>query len=189
MKSQSILVKIAFTLIIFGCNKTIENRDNENSTASKGNAQPFFIYDNIDYYHKIFELNQSGTESYYNENVTTELDSLKFNVTVGRIPQRLSDTTFIKDLDKIGYTKIHIPVEKREELGIIFTKKNRPSEPKDAVKPIFYDILTFRKNNKIVGISKLSIKNLQTRVIGSKYNTDYFPTNAEHKKIEKILYH
>ena len=35
MKSQSILVKIAFTLIIFGCNKTIENKDNENSTASK----------------------------------------------------------------------------------------------------------------------------------------------------------
>ena len=69
----------------------------------------------------------------------------------------------------------------------IFVDKNRKPEPKDAMKPIFTDILIFKKNKKIVGFSTLSIKNLQSRIIGSESNSDYFPTNSEHQQLEKIL--
>ncbi len=187
MKIALQILFCSFFLTILSCKK-----NNVEKTVQKISPErivkPFFDYDEIEYFHNDVNNSLEGASEIYRKLENRKIDSLEFKILIGNIPENSTDTTFVKKLNQIGYNKINLSKEKQNELRQIFVEKSRNSEPKDALKPIFNDVLIFRKQNKIVGFSKLSFKYLQSRIIGSKLNSDYFPTNAEHKQIEKILY-
>ena len=165
----------------FSCKK-------ENPKAIEQNLNAFFDYNEIDYYHNDIDNSLEGSLEYLKNMGKTKIDTLKFRVLIGEIPESKTDTAFVNKLNEIGYKKINLSEEKQNALKKYFVNKTRKSEPKDALKPMFNDILIFRNNGKIVGFSKMSFEYLQSRVIGSKFNTDHFPTNIEHEEIRKILY-
>lgn len=173
------------TLIIFSCTKTEKQI---NISNNKNIEKAFFDYDEIEYYHNKRYNKLSGVGDFYDEFQKKRKDSTEFKLLIGGTPENLKDSTFVKRLSNAGFEKINLSIDKQEQLKRIFVEKNREPEEKAAIKPMFNDILIFRKKGKITGFSKLSFEYLQSRVIGTNSNTDYFPTNAEHKEIEKILY-
>lgn len=175
----------SFILIIFSCNKAKKQVDTSNN---KNIEQAFFDYNEIEYYHNNRNNKLFGVGDFYDEFQKNTKDSTEFNLLIGGTPKNLKDSSFVKNLKKAGFEKIYLPAEKQKQLKKIFVEKDRKPEDKVALKPMFNDILIFRNNGKITGFSKLSFEYLQSRVIGTDSNTDYFPTDAEHKEIENILY-
>ena len=180
------LIVILF-LGILSCKK-------ENATKISGKTEsttvnkPYFNYDEIEFFHNDVNNDLNGLSEIYDKLEEKKIDSLEFKVLVGGVPESVADSAFVNKLNQIGFYKIPLSEYKQNELREIFVEKNRNAEPKDALKTVFKDVLIFRKNKKIVGFSKLSFKYFQSRIIGSEFNSDYFPTNFEHKKIEKILF-
>lgn len=172
-------------LVIFSCTKTEKQIHISNN---KNIEKAFFSYDEIEYYHNKRYNKLSGIGDFYDEFQKNRKDSTEFKLLIGGTPENLKDSTFVKQLSNAGFEKINLSIENQEQLKKIFVEKDREPEEKAALKPMFNDILIFRKNGKITGFSKLSFEYLQSRVIGTNANTDHFPTDAEYKEIEKILY-
>lgn len=172
-------------LIIFGCSKTEKQIIISNS---KNIEKAFFEYDEVEYYHNNTDNSLLGMNKYYEEFEKNSKDTLEFKILIGNTPESLGDSSFVQKLTKNGFEKINLSKEKQDRLKRIFVEKDRKPEIKAGLKPIFNDILVFRKNGKITGFSKLSFEDLQSRVIGTNSNTFYFPTDIENREIEKILY-
>ncbi|MBW8362021.1 MAG: hypothetical protein K0M56_07540 [Kaistella sp.] len=186
MKTTHPLLFLVFFLMVLNCKKNSSEKPIQKITVEQ-NIQPFFDYDKIEYYHSNIDNSLNGLNEIYDKLEENQIDSLQFKVLIGNVPENNIDSGSVNKLNQIGFRKIPLSDKKQNELKVIFVAKNRKSEPKDGLKPIFTDILVFKKQNKIVGFSKLSFKYLQSIIIGSKLNSGYFPTNAEHQKIEKIL--
>jgi len=188
MKIQLPKLILIFLLGILSCKENKSVQKNIEKSDTENFAKPYFEYNEIEYFHGKIDNSLEGLSKIYDKLDQKKIDSLEFKVLIGRVPENVADSGFVKKLNQIGFHKIPLSEIKQSELRKIFVEKNRVSEPKDALKPIFNDILIFKKNGRIVGYSKLSIKYLQSRIIGSKLSSEYFPTNSEHKEIEKILY-
>lgn len=187
MKTTLPKLIVVLLLGILSCKK--ENaKEKSGKTESATINKPYFNYDEIEFFHNDANNDLNGLSEIYDKLEEKKIDSLEFKVLVGSVPESIADSAFIEKLNQIGFHEIPLSEKKQNELRKIFVEKHRNAEPKDALKPIFNDVFIFKKNKKIVGFSTMSFKYLQSRIIGSEFNSDYFPTNSEHKKIEKILF-
>ena len=71
----------------------------------------------------------------------------------GGTPRTVSDTLFVKDLEKLNFHKQKLDVAQYPKIVEIYKRGSRRYDT-SCVKT-FRDILVFKKNNKIVGMSKI----------------------------------
>ena len=102
---------------------------------------------------------------YYKTNKSFNADNLKFKknhsskkkliyeIVKGGIPKSISDTLFVKNLESLNYHKEKLEVVQYQKIAEIYTRSSAHYDT-SCVKT-FRDILVFKNNNKIVGISKI----------------------------------
>ena len=145
----------------------------------------FFEYDGIDYYtsdydeFSILKLNENKDKS--------KTDQLKFDVVIGNFPKDITQTNFLKSMDKIGYKKKIISQDKFSEIDQLFVEKTVAESGTYACIAIYRDILVFKKQEKIVGIAKICFACHQHKIIGTNKETDNFGQNGDYKKLAILL--
>lgn len=148
-------------------------------------AKYFFDYDHVDYYYADYgpeKLSES-----YDKRENSLLDSIQFKVITGSTPENIQDTFFIGKLEKLGYKKTVLDAGKVTELRKYFVEKKVKKISRDACKPVFRDILIFKKRDNITGIAKICFDCNQQRIRGTQLNTDNFGGDGDFESLQKLL--
>ena len=78
---------------------------------------------------------------------------LIYDIVKGTTPKSISDTLFVKDLEKLNFHKEKLEVAQYQKIAEIYSRGSAHYDT-SCVKN-FQDILVFKKNNTIIGISKI----------------------------------
>ena len=146
--------------------------------------KPFFDFDELNHY-KI-EIDENELLEREEDNLTKD-EKLQNDLIIMDKPDNISDTSFIRQLEKIGFNKNIVSEAKFEKINNIFSVK----QPKESVAysciAVFRDILVFKKNNKIVSIAKICFSCDQNRILGTEKETINFGQEGDYGKLWKIL--
>ncbi|AWA31056.1 hypothetical protein HYN48_13715 [Flavobacterium magnum] len=102
-------------------------------------------------------------------------------------PARLNDSAFFKDLDKMYINEGKISADKLPEISDIFSERKVESITSTTCEPMYRDILIFKKNGIVTGISKLCFQCGEHYMIGAKRNTEMFGQNGEFQRLENLF--
>ena len=106
-------------------------------------------FDEINYY----KFDKSFDEFYLINHHKSSKRKAIYDIVYGNTPKTVLDTLFVKDLEKYHYHKKHLENSKYQKIAEIYANGSRQYDV--TCKVTFRDILVFKKNNKIVGISKI----------------------------------
>jgi hypothetical protein len=138
-------VKNSFHLLIcviclFGC-------------KSKTGTNQFFEFDEIDHYHQSISATDFTRLGHFygNKDSSTKDQRTLFDLLVGLDrPSSLTDTSFLRKIQKYYPEKIKLKQSKFKDIGIIYTKKEHKNVAFASCEPIFRDILILRKIKKLL---------------------------------------
>lgn len=138
-------------------------------------------FDEINYY----KLDKYFDEFYLKNYHKSPKRKIIYNIVYGDTPKTVSDTLFVKDLEKYHFHQAHLEISKYQKIAEIYA--NGSIKYDVTCKVTFRDILVFKKNNKIVGISKICF--------GCDWETTFFNENRYYnlvsidkfKELENLL--
>jgi hypothetical protein len=175
-------------ILLFSCNQ----KNNENVVKEEPIYQPpkitgtkYFEYDELIHYY--CEIGQDQLKELDLKPKKSHLDSLKKDVITNYIPKSINDTTFINELQKIGYSKTEIRKDKFDEINKIFIEKKHEEIIGYACDYIFRDILIFKRKSKTIGIAKICFGCNANQIVGTKANTEEFGMDGDYEKLREIL--
>lgn len=166
-------------MIFFSC-------QNAQKTDVNENANHFFEFDEIDYYHKDITIKQWAEIGKKHENKTPE-ETILFKILNDYYPTSINDKNFIVELEKLYPEKSKISQSKFKEIGEIFSEKYHGNFALAGCEPFYRDVLVFKKNNQIVGISKICFQCALHSTVGTNKNTEQLGQNGDYKKLEQLL--
>ena len=186
MRQTLLLLFIA--LAICNCNSPTETKIESGSDSlitKQVVGKKFFEYDEIDYYFS--DLYKSKLEELYDNPPKTEIDSFKLGVVLGGIPKDISDLSFIRILDKIGFKKSYLDKATFVEIDSFFVEKQVKEILVSKCIYVYRDILIFKKNNKVIGTAKICFGCRGHEITGTTANTNNFGQDGDYSKLEKLL--
>jgi len=158
---------------------------NEKKNTSVNQDQPFFHFDQIEYYHT--NIAKKDLQAIEIKQDKTREEQALLQILTGNVPVSIKDTLFIKNMEILGFEKDSIDHKLHSKISHLFSKR----EPSKPVTPTlgsnFSDILIFRENNIIVGMAKISFDCMKHQMIGERYNDSNFGQSGEYKELEEIL--
>lgn len=165
------------TILLFSCN--------ENKKTSGNHDQPFFYFDQIEYYHA--DISKKDLQTIEMKEEKTRKEQALLQILTGNIPVSIKDTLFIKNMEILGFEKDTINNQLNSKISHLFSFREIVNPVPAACNSEFRDILIFRRNNKIIGIAKISFECLRHQMIGERYNDSNFGQSGEYNELEKIL--
>ncbi len=148
-------------------------------------GKKFFTYDEILHY---VDANGQGELSSLMDKVHLTADeSLKFDLLAGDTPKNISDTSFIRKLEKIGYTKRNVGKEKFAVIDSIFTEKTVSESWATACMINYRNILLFKRKHKTIGIARICFGCGKHQIIGTTANTKNFGFDGDFAKLDRLL--
>lgn len=160
-------------------NKEIENKPR----FSYGT--PFFNFDEIEYYH--IDILESKAMEIWDKPNKSPIEQLKVDILIKEKPENLNNLTFIQSLNTIGFTKSLINPSQFKDINLIFSEKSGYESYVSGCIPVYRDILVFKKDNKIIGVSKICFDCHLFRIIGTSANTENFGQDGDFDKLLRIL--
>ena len=179
------ILTAVFLNIIFGCNNN-PDRKKTMTTESIQDCKPYFMFVKVEHYFlkidedKIWEMEEKANK--------TEKENRQLELLIQYTPDKLSDTIFVKDLEKIDFVKTEIKADKFEQLNKIFCERKHKEAYAMACIAIYRDILVFKKDNKIIGTAKICFECDQNVITGTTLNTSEFGQSGDYGKLYKILH-
>lgn len=179
------LLTISFFLTVLGCNNQSTNKQ-VSSTDTKNDCKPYFSFDNVEHYYldiseeKVWEIEERENK--------TDQEQKQLDLLIQDIPDKLSDTTILKDIEKIGFIKTEIPTDKFELLNRIFCERKHKEAYATACIAVYRDILVFKNENKIIGTTKVCFECDQSIITGTTLDTGEFGQSGDYGKLYKILH-
>ncbi len=126
-----------------------------------------------------------------NDTVQTELEKFGYSIFGEGKPYSLKDTAFIDSLILIGFEQINMSPSKESDINHIYKERYADlTGPRlgSYCLPNFTDILIFKKQGKITGISKVCFGCSHISIVGTDKFTAAFGENGEYQQLEKVLY-
>ena len=120
-------------------------------------------FDEINYY----KLDKYFDEFYLINHHKSPKRNAIYDIVYGNMPRNVSDTLFVKDLEKYHYHQTHLETSRYQEISKIYAYGSKRYDV--ACKVTFRDILVFKNKNRIVGISKICF--------GCEWETTFFNEN------------
>src|SRR5690606_32140488 len=145
----------------------------------------YFDFDEVEYYsinieeNKVYNLYDIEDKTEYETKLLSMLEDDTFS--------SISDSTFIYDLEGIGYVKNKISDSDYISLNQIFCLRQHKDGEYAACIPIYRDILIFKNLNKITGMAKICFDCGQYNIVGSKENTQDFGQSGDFGKLNNLL--
>lgn len=154
------------------------------TSCSKPNSS--FIFDKVEHY------KDSGNNSLYEtvyqktfENFTI-LEKKYLEIIEKELPQKISDTSFIADLERLHFKKSIIKSNRFDELREIFNPKACSEYKKSACAPIYRDIYIFKNKSKVVAIAKVCFECQIVYFIDSNSKWERFGECSEYENLKLI---
>ena len=148
-------------------------------------SKDYFKFDEVVH----FKLNPNiNNDSIFPNKIKSEIDSLRKQIIIGDRPDKISDSIFINDLEKIGFAKIKIDSFSNEKINDIYQKKSSPFfKTSMACEAVYRDILIFKKNQKTIGFSKICFECDKSINIGFNGKLASFERKSDFENLKKVL--
>ena len=167
---------------IFSCNST-SNLEGDKPANETGNY--FFDFDELIHYR--IEIDENVLlQKEGDKNISPE-EQLQIDLIIMDEPNSINDTSFVAELEKIGFEKNQIEKNQFEKINEIFKEKEVDEAIAYACIAVYRDILIFKKNNKITGMAKICFSCDQNRMYGTPANTVNFGQEGDYAKLNKLL--
>lgn len=158
----------------------------KNEKAEPAGEQPYFIFDNVTYYHK--DLSEAYIDSLYAIQEKSRKDQGLLQIVTGNVPVNPRDTLFVNNMDILQFEKKEIDAVKNDALAKIFSqKKVTHSFEETECKPIYKDVLVFRQKGNIVGVAKISFECKKQQMVGMRYSPEDFGQAGEYEELRALL--
>ena len=125
----------------------------------------------------------------FNDSITPKIERVEFyKISHGdSYPKSLDDKWFFEKIEKYYPRKQKIERSSLKELSNIFTERKEKKTIFGACDPVYRNIFIFKKEGKVVGISKICFGCLEEYTIGTKRNTENFGSHKEYEKLKKLV--
>lgn len=158
----------------------------DSPTGNQKTCTPYFQFDKIEHYY--LDIEENNIWDIEKKKNKTNKEKKQLELLIEYIPEKLSDTLVLKDIDKLDFVKKGIPTNKFKQINEIFCQRNHDETIALACIAVYRDILIFKKNNKIVGTAKICFDCDQNIITGTKVNTDEFGQSGDYSKLYKLLH-
>ena len=145
-----------------------------------------FVFDKVEHYKD--SENKSLYETVYQkrfENLTI-LEKRYIAIIETEVPEKISDTSFIADLERLHFKKSIIKTNRFDELREIFNPKACSEHKKSACTPIYRDIYIFKNKSKVVAIGKVCFECQIVYFIDSTSKWERFGECTEYENLKLI---
>jgi hypothetical protein len=149
-------------------------------------SKPFFDFDEA----YLYQITNKESDKYFSSDNNTkqvEKDEFKKIAFFNTSPTNLNDKWFFEKIEKYYPKKQKIEEGKLNELSDIFSERNEKKAEFTNCFPIYRNIFIFKKNGKVVGISKICFDCLMEHTIGAKRNTKNFGSDNEYERLMKLV--
>jgi len=168
---KNILIIVGSVFLITGCGQKLGNH--------------YFDFDAIDFY--TIDINESVLFKSENDSSLSKEEKLQIDLTLNSVPTSMADTSFIQDLETVGFTKKLIDDKNIESINNIFRYKTHKEVEYAKCAPVYRDILIFRKEGEVIGIAKICFSCSQNQIMGTSENTMEFGQSGDYNKLGKLL--
>ena len=162
---------IGIFLLILGCGQKMGNY--------------YFDFDAIEYY--TIEIDENKLLNTRENSNLTKSQKLQFEIVIGDKPKSLNDTSFIQDLENIGFKKKEISSDKHQAIKEIFREKSHKNSVAAACITVYRDLIVFKEKEEIKGIAKICFDCSKNQILGTNANTMEFGQSGDYSKLAKIL--
>ena len=180
---KRILILCILFLFFWLSNGCVSNDEPENWNEFK---VYYFDFDEVEHY-----------KNHISEDSLSEIRAVNFfqsktkrflSIIEGDTPMELSDSLFVNELESFGYEYRKISESKHENLNEVFREKsaNRTMETFMCL-PVYNDILVFKKDNKVTGVTKICFMCQQIYFVGTAADTRNFQTLNAFHKLREVL--
>lgn len=148
--------------------------------------KPFFDFDEA----YLYQISSKESNKFFGDDKsTTQTEKEEFNkiAFIYSYPTALDDKWYFEKIETYYPKKQKIDKSKLKELSNIFTERKEEMTEAMACDPIFRNVFIFKKEGKVVGISKICFDCLEHHTVGTKRNTNHFGSNNEFEKLEKLV--
>ena len=180
--------KILLTLVLvslFSC-KSKSTTKQIVVKEEKVSCIPYFDFDKIEHYS--IKIEESGIWKIYEKKRKTVDDKRFIELILKYTPEKIEDTTILKEIEKSGYIKRSVQLDKFEMLNSIFCEKKHKNSIALSCIAYYRDIVVFKKENKTVGVAKVCFECSQSIITGTKRNTQEFGQSGDYGRLKKLLY-
>ncbi|MES2575525.1 MAG: hypothetical protein V4572_11320 [Bacteroidota bacterium] len=157
-----------------------------NCQKSKIESKEFFDFDEIEHYNVDITLEDWSIIASKKDEKSVD-EKIFLNILNGSDPKTIDDKNFIVNLKKFYPKIVKISSTKLDSIRNIYTEKKHQNPEFAACTPFYRDILIFKKNNNVIGISKVCFECGTQSTIGSKRNTENLGQSGDMWKLESIL--
>ena len=146
---------------------------------------PFFLFDQIDYYHKT--ISEDSIIAIIQKEDQTRKEQGLLQIIKGNVPVNTMDTLCIKNMDILGFEKQSIPKAYFDKINNLFSLKTAETKSATACVAIYRDVLVFRKKDKVIGVAKICFDCEKSAIVGARYDASQFGQSGEYKALQEIL--
>ena len=173
------LIKIFFVFCVLIINVNCKNNNSEKKLE-------FFNFDKVEHYstENKSSISLSINKKHYENLNESEKKYLK--ILESDLSAKISDTTFISELQNLNFKKATIEKLNLNKYEEIFASEFCNEMQENACAPIYRDIYVFRNHNKIVGIAKICFKCQIVDFVSEKYNWQRYGECESLKKLENL---
>ncbi len=164
-----------YFFIIISCNNIKDNKQ-----------LSLFTFDHVEHYStgKTNPIFSNINRKEY-QNLTDE-ENFYLDFVGGNIPTKLTDKTFITNLNKLKFKKRIIEKSKLKELKEIFNVEFCNELQDNGCIPMYRDIYVFKKNDQISGIAKVCFSCQIIDFTSNNYNWIRFGECDSYNRLKKI---
>lgn len=176
------IVILSLIGLFFSCDSS---NDIEKNVATSKNVGYFFDFDELVHYR--IEIDENDLiEKTEDPNITPE-EQLQIELIIMDAPNSVDDTSFVAELENIGFRKTQVDKSIFGKINEIFKEKEVDESIVNSCLAVYRDILIFKKKNKIIGMAKICFSCNQNRIYGTSANTINFGQEGDYGMLDRIL--
>jgi len=171
-------------VVVLGCNNQ-PTKQKPSVNKAQTECKPYFQFDEVEHYYQAFEEDSLWDLS--EKEKPTAKEKMQVEILLDDAFRQFSDTSIVKSMVEIGFTKTQISPTNFERLNNLFCERKHADAVYAACIAVYRDVLVFKKNNKIVGTAKICFDCDQSVIMGTTLNTEEFGQSGDYQKLYKIL--
>jgi len=169
-------------LILLSCHNNVESNQNI-KVFDPSECVPYFDFDKIEHYYTDID----EEKVWDSEKSKTEREKKLLNLLIQDTLSDLSDTTALKDIEKLDFKKKDVPSDKFSQINKIFCERKHTEIEETSCEAFYRDIFVFKKKNKIIGTAKICFSCDKNIIAGTKLNTNEFGQSGDYGRLAQIL--
>lgn len=175
---------LAFILFLCSCQGTEPEPVHAKAATAVG-CIPYFVFDAVDHYR--IAIDEAAVWSIEGNEHRTQQETELLDVLLQYGPEALDDTSWIAQLEGLGFAKRTLPSSLSLPMQQLFCERDHPDFATAACVAIWRDILIFRNEGRIIGTAKLCFDCYRSSIHGTSRNTHQFGGSGDFARLDQLL--